>query len=150
MLNSILLFLPVIIVRLLCILKPPQEHHVCFFGIQNASDQKTEMEKIKGKMAQEVSNIEERKTKIDDELREVQVSSIWELFRQKWTNIMYYACLKCFAGLYARYFDTLQVIKTSEKIGNNTVFMHRIIETDNSLKVTLHCLEALIMGKHKS
>lgn len=41
--------------------------------IQNASDQKTEMEKIKGKMAQEVSKIEERKAKIDDELKEVQV-----------------------------------------------------------------------------
>lgn len=31
------------------------------------------MEKIKGKMAQEVSKIEERKGKIDDELKEVQV-----------------------------------------------------------------------------
>lgn len=31
------------------------------------------MEKIKGKMAQEVSKIEERKAKIDDELKEVQV-----------------------------------------------------------------------------
>lgn len=41
--------------------------------IQNASDQKTEMEKIKGKMAHEVSKIEERKAKIDDELKEVQV-----------------------------------------------------------------------------
>ncbi|XP_058489722.1 dynein cytoplasmic 2 heavy chain 1 isoform X1 [Solea solea] len=41
-------------------------------SMQNASDQKTEMEKIKGKMAQEVSKIEERKAKIDDELREVQ------------------------------------------------------------------------------
>ncbi|TMS07235.1 Cytoplasmic dynein 2 heavy chain 1 [Larimichthys crocea] len=40
--------------------------------LQNASDQKTEMEKIKGKMAQEVSKIEERKAKIDDELKEVQ------------------------------------------------------------------------------
>lgn len=45
-----------------------------FWVIQNASDQKTEMEKIKGKMAQEVSKIEERKAKIDDELKEVQVS----------------------------------------------------------------------------
>ncbi|XP_062407923.1 dynein cytoplasmic 2 heavy chain 1 [Sardina pilchardus] len=41
-------------------------------SMQNASDQKTEMEKIKGKMAQEVSKIEERKEKIDDELKEVQ------------------------------------------------------------------------------
>uniref|UniRef100_A0A671UTN4 Cytoplasmic dynein 2 heavy chain 1 n=1 Tax=Sparus aurata TaxID=8175 RepID=A0A671UTN4_SPAAU len=41
-------------------------------SMQNASDQKTEMEKIKGKMAQEVSKIEERKAKIDDELKEVQ------------------------------------------------------------------------------
>ncbi|KAM9852784.1 cytoplasmic dynein 2 heavy chain 1 isoform 4-T4 [Aulostomus maculatus] len=41
-------------------------------SMQNASDQKTEMEKIKGKMAQEVSKIEERKGKIDDELKEVQ------------------------------------------------------------------------------
>lgn len=40
--------------------------------MQNTSDQKTEMEKIKGKMAQEVSKIEERKAKIDDELKEVQ------------------------------------------------------------------------------
>ncbi|MED6293760.1 Cytoplasmic dynein 2 heavy chain 1 [Characodon lateralis] len=41
-------------------------------SMQNASDQKTEMEKIKEKMAQEVSNIGERKAKIDDELKEVQ------------------------------------------------------------------------------
>ncbi|XP_013869519.1 cytoplasmic dynein 2 heavy chain 1 [Austrofundulus limnaeus] len=41
-------------------------------SMQNASDQKTEMEKIKEKMAQEVSKIEERKAKIDDELKEVQ------------------------------------------------------------------------------
>lgn len=45
-----------------------------FLAMQNASDQKTEMEKIKGKMAQELSKIEERKSKIDDELKEVQVS----------------------------------------------------------------------------
>uniref|UniRef100_A0A3Q3WZD5 Cytoplasmic dynein 2 heavy chain 1 n=1 Tax=Mola mola TaxID=94237 RepID=A0A3Q3WZD5_MOLML len=44
-------------------------------SMQNASDQKTEMEKIKGKMAQEVSKIEERKANIDDELKEVQVMS---------------------------------------------------------------------------
>lgn len=43
------------------------------FVIQNASDQKTEMEKIQRKMAQEVEKIEERKAKIDDELKEVQV-----------------------------------------------------------------------------
>ncbi|TKS81144.1 Cytoplasmic dynein 2 heavy chain 1 [Collichthys lucidus] len=47
-------------------------HHMIFLTTQNASDQKTEMEKIKGKMAQEVSKIEERKAKIDDELKEVQ------------------------------------------------------------------------------
>ncbi|XP_047247257.1 cytoplasmic dynein 2 heavy chain 1 isoform X2 [Girardinichthys multiradiatus] len=41
-------------------------------SMQNASDQKTEMEKIKEKMAQEVSKIGERKAKIDDELKEVQ------------------------------------------------------------------------------
>ncbi|XP_041850617.1 cytoplasmic dynein 2 heavy chain 1 [Melanotaenia boesemani] len=41
-------------------------------SMQNASDQKTEMEKIKEKMAQEVSKIEERKAKIEDELKEVQ------------------------------------------------------------------------------
>uniref|UniRef100_A0A3P9QAB0 Cytoplasmic dynein 2 heavy chain 1 n=1 Tax=Poecilia reticulata TaxID=8081 RepID=A0A3P9QAB0_POERE len=41
-------------------------------SMQNASDQKTEMEKIKEKMAQEMSKIEERKAKIDDELKEVQ------------------------------------------------------------------------------
>lgn len=34
------------------------------------------MEKIKGKMAQEVSKIEERKAKIDDELKEVQASCL--------------------------------------------------------------------------
>lgn len=50
--------------------------------IQNASDQKTEMEKIKGKMAQEVSKIEERKAKIDDELKEVQVSCQTDLSSQ--------------------------------------------------------------------
>ncbi|MBN3304013.1 DYHC2 protein, partial [Amia calva] len=41
-------------------------------SMQNASDQKTEMEKIKYKIAEEVSKIEERKAKIDDELKEVQ------------------------------------------------------------------------------
>ncbi|XP_043928516.1 cytoplasmic dynein 2 heavy chain 1 isoform X1 [Protopterus annectens] len=41
-------------------------------SMQNASDQKTEMEKVKQKIADEVSKIEERKRKIDDELREVQ------------------------------------------------------------------------------
>lgn len=53
-----------------------------FWVIQNASDQKTEMEKIKGKMAQEVSKIEERKAKIDDELKEVQVSCQTDLSSQ--------------------------------------------------------------------
>lgn len=51
-----------------------------FLLIQNASDQKAEMEKIKGKMAQEVSKIEERKAKIDDELKEVQVSCLLEFY----------------------------------------------------------------------
>lgn len=37
------------------------------------------MEKIKGKMAQEVSKIEERKANIDDELKEVQVMSALRL-----------------------------------------------------------------------
>ncbi|XP_017286523.1 cytoplasmic dynein 2 heavy chain 1 isoform X3 [Kryptolebias marmoratus] len=41
-------------------------------SMQNASDQKTEMEKIKEKMAQEMSKIEERKANIDHELKEVQ------------------------------------------------------------------------------
>ncbi|XP_030632529.1 cytoplasmic dynein 2 heavy chain 1 [Chanos chanos] len=41
-------------------------------SMQNASDQKTEMERLKGRMAEEVSKIEERKAKIDDELKEVQ------------------------------------------------------------------------------
>lgn len=38
------------------------------------------MEKLKGKMAQEVSKIEERKAKIDDELKEVQVSGLVPVF----------------------------------------------------------------------
>uniref|UniRef100_W5MJK1 Cytoplasmic dynein 2 heavy chain 1 n=1 Tax=Lepisosteus oculatus TaxID=7918 RepID=W5MJK1_LEPOC len=41
-------------------------------SMQNASDQKTEMEKIQYKIAEEVSKIEERKAKIEDELKEVQ------------------------------------------------------------------------------
>lgn len=45
-------------------------------AFQNASDQKTEMEKIKERMALEVSKTEERKKKIDEELREVQVSTL--------------------------------------------------------------------------
>lgn len=53
------------------------DEHTIFLVIQNASDQKTEMEKIKGKMAHEVSKIEERKAKIDDELKEVQVSCLY-------------------------------------------------------------------------
>lgn len=59
-----------------------------FLVIQNASDQKTEMEKIKGKMAQEVTKIEERKAKIDDELKEVQVSCLIDLCSQ-------YKLVKC-------------------------------------------------------
>ena len=42
---------------------------------QNASDQKSEMERIQGKISHEVSKIEERKAKIDDELKEVQVTT---------------------------------------------------------------------------
>ncbi|KAM4699205.1 cytoplasmic dynein 2 heavy chain 1 [Discoglossus pictus] len=41
-------------------------------SMQNASDQKTEMEKLKQKIAEEVVKIEERKAKIEDELKEVQ------------------------------------------------------------------------------
>ncbi|XP_062329494.1 dynein cytoplasmic 2 heavy chain 1 [Osmerus eperlanus] len=41
-------------------------------SMQNASDQKSEMERIQGKISHEVSKIEERKAKIDDELKEVQ------------------------------------------------------------------------------
>ncbi|TRY83670.1 hypothetical protein DNTS_027964 [Danionella cerebrum] len=41
-------------------------------SMQNAGDQKTEMEKLKERMAHEVSKTEERKKKIDEELREVQ------------------------------------------------------------------------------
>ncbi|RXM28913.1 Cytoplasmic dynein 2 heavy chain 1 [Acipenser ruthenus] len=46
--------------------------------LQNASDQKTEMEKIKYKIAEEVSKIEERKATIEGELKEVQVAEITE------------------------------------------------------------------------
>ncbi|KAJ3590901.1 hypothetical protein NHX12_008849, partial [Muraenolepis orangiensis] len=46
--------------------------HQITSSMQNASDQKTEMEKLKGKMAQELSKIEERTSKIDHELKEVQ------------------------------------------------------------------------------
>ncbi|CAJ0940079.1 unnamed protein product [Ranitomeya imitator] len=41
-------------------------------SMQNASDQKTEMEKIKHRIAEESAKIEERKRKIDDELKDVQ------------------------------------------------------------------------------
>ncbi|EMP37963.1 Cytoplasmic dynein 2 heavy chain 1 [Chelonia mydas] len=41
-------------------------------SMQDASEQKTEMEKIKHKIAEEVVKIEERKRKIEDELKEVQ------------------------------------------------------------------------------
>ena len=61
------------------------ELNFIFWDIQNASDQKTEMEKIKGKMAQEVSKIEERKAKIDDELKEVQVMCLFDLWDQSST-----------------------------------------------------------------
>ncbi|XP_056467776.1 cytoplasmic dynein 2 heavy chain 1 isoform X1 [Gadus chalcogrammus] len=46
--------------------------HEITSSMQNAGDQKTEMEKLKGKMSQELSKIEERTGKIDDELQEVQ------------------------------------------------------------------------------
>ncbi|NWH26647.1 DYHC2 protein, partial [Grus americana] len=41
-------------------------------SMQNASEQKTEMEKIKHRIAEEAAEIEERKRKIEDELKEVQ------------------------------------------------------------------------------
>lgn len=44
------------------------------FILQNASDQKTEMEKIKHRIAEESVKIEERKRKIDNELKDVQVA----------------------------------------------------------------------------
>lgn len=43
------------------------------FFLQSASEQKTEMEKIKHRIAEEAAKIEERKRKIEDELKEVQV-----------------------------------------------------------------------------
>lgn len=49
------------------------ELSVHLFVIKNASDQKAEMERIQRKMAQEMEKIEERKAKIDNELKEVQV-----------------------------------------------------------------------------
>ena len=45
-----------------------------FTSLQDASEQKTELERLKHKIAEEVVKIEERKNKIDDELKEVQVS----------------------------------------------------------------------------
>ncbi|XP_023565248.1 cytoplasmic dynein 2 heavy chain 1 [Octodon degus] len=41
-------------------------------SMQDASEQKTELERLKHKIAEEVDKIEERKNKIDDELKEVQ------------------------------------------------------------------------------
>ena len=41
--------------------------------LQDASEQKTELERLKHRIAEEVIKIEERKNKIDDELKEVQV-----------------------------------------------------------------------------
>lgn len=41
--------------------------------LQSASEQKTEMEKIKHRIAEEAAKIEERRRKIEDELKEVQV-----------------------------------------------------------------------------
>ncbi|KAF4008811.1 hypothetical protein G4228_000485 [Cervus hanglu yarkandensis] len=41
-------------------------------SMQDASEQKTELERLKHKIAEEVIKIEERKNKIDDELKEVQ------------------------------------------------------------------------------
>uniref|UniRef100_A0A8C2M1K4 Cytoplasmic dynein 2 heavy chain 1 n=1 Tax=Cricetulus griseus TaxID=10029 RepID=A0A8C2M1K4_CRIGR len=41
-------------------------------SMQDASEQKTELERLKQKIAEEVVKIEERKSKIDDELKEVQ------------------------------------------------------------------------------
>ncbi|XP_059035365.1 cytoplasmic dynein 2 heavy chain 1 isoform X5 [Mustela lutreola] len=41
-------------------------------SMQDASEQKTELERLKHKIAEEVVKIEERKNKIDDELKEVQ------------------------------------------------------------------------------
>lgn len=43
-------------------------------SLQDASEQKTELERLKHRIAEEVIKIEERKNKIDDELKEVQVS----------------------------------------------------------------------------
>lgn len=59
-----------------------------FLVFQNASDQKTEMEKIKGRMAQEVSKIEERKVQIDHELKEVQVSHVYYVSVTKKTHLL--------------------------------------------------------------
>lgn len=45
--------------------------------LQSASEQKTEMEKIKHRIAEEATEIEERKRKIENELKEVQVKVIF-------------------------------------------------------------------------
>lgn len=47
------------------------------FFSQSASEQKTEMEKIKHRIAEEATEIEERKRKIENELKEVQVKVIF-------------------------------------------------------------------------
>lgn len=49
--------------------------NVIYLFLQDASEQKTELERLKQKIAEEVVKSEERKSKIDDELKEVQVSS---------------------------------------------------------------------------
>ena len=64
---------------------------------QNAGDQKTEMEKLKGKMSQELSKIEERTGKIDDELQEVQARTrtkdLFLLFIYKLYIFDMYSCV---------------------------------------------------------
>ena len=47
--------------------------NTAYIFLQDASEQKTELERLKHKIAEEVIKIEERKNKIDDELKEVQV-----------------------------------------------------------------------------
>ncbi|MEE6460057.1 hypothetical protein FKM82_000846, partial [Ascaphus truei] len=58
-------------------------------SMQNASDQKTEMEKIKHKIADEVVKIEERKGKIEDELKEVQVTRSLQIYvNRMWEKVI--------------------------------------------------------------
>lgn len=59
------------------------------------------MEKLKGKMAQEVSKIEERKAKIDDELKEVQVSGLLPVFVSMPISVSYEKTSPHFQGLQA-------------------------------------------------